>query len=245
MKKLTRVFLLLLLCFLLMGASEPMPSSEPAPVIHTRGFYVNDYAYLLFSTHRDDVMKLSIDLFKQTGIQVVLLTVDDLGGLPIGEYGDKIIRNWQIGGPDGADGILLLVSKEDKQSRVFVGENLSGLKTHEEAQVVMGGNNISRAIMDVYQDIIRDGYSLNGAEPDPELAERLDNPARNSGGPVNSATIIIMGLMVVILSRSYRASRKYKGKYLRGNVRKAKTYTRTYDEEKEFDNEKIYGIDEE
>ncbi|MBE3596619.1 MAG: TPM domain-containing protein [Hydrogenibacillus sp.] len=52
-------------------------------------------------------------LDRAAGAQLVVVTVDRLGGVPIEEYALKLFRAWGIGRRDRNNGVLLLVNKEN------------------------------------------------------------------------------------------------------------------------------------
>lgn len=226
-----------LLGLLLMGAAPP-----PAPVVTTKGFYVNDYAAVLFDTHRDDMFTLSTRLYEQTGVQVVLLTVDDLMGYEIDTYAGSIIHDWEIGGPGNADGIFILVSTGEHAAGVYMGSAIDYLEQYRSAEIEVGGNNISKAIMNVYKPMVADIYAHHQITPDKSTLDLLENPQEESSGPFTTGTVIFLAVVLLAMGRSLRTSRKYKSKYLKGNVRKLRDHTRANDKEDAYQEQK-YRID--
>lgn len=228
---------------LLLGAAEP------APVLPTKGFYVNDYANILFQSHQDAVLALSSQLYEETGAQVVVLTVDSLQEREIESYARAILRAWQIGGPDSQNGALVLVYKGPEGNLGLTAGGLasldSGAASRAEAWLQptsFAAGNLSKAVMDVYRPLVARVYAANGITPDETAAALLEPPAADSS-PFGGGTVVFLAILVLILARTYRTSRRYRQKYLKGHVRRVKTYARTYNEEDEYKNEKIYKID--
>ena len=57
---------------------------------------------------------------KATGEQVVVVTVADLQGTPIEDFGYQLGRAWGIGQQDKNNGALLIVSRDDRKLRIEV-----------------------------------------------------------------------------------------------------------------------------
>lgn len=64
-----------------------------------------------------------------SGIQLVVVTLPDLQGYAIEEYGNQLFRHWGIGQRDKNNGVLLMVAKAERQVRIEVGYGLEGTLT--------------------------------------------------------------------------------------------------------------------
>lgn len=228
MKKISASLCSLICCVLLMGAAIPPPQ-----VVATKGFYINDYASMLFSSHRRDILSVSSALWEQTGIQVVVLTVDSFNQLSPQLYAQSIIQGWEIGGPGGKDGVLILVSKEDRSSVVMVGGNLAYLDSFCAAEVKVADNNVSKAIMNVYRPLVWEIFSISGILPDQAIQKILDNPTPQNPGPHSATSTILLAGIFVVLGRSIWVTRKYQNRF-KGTVRKIRTYSRSQNEEDQY-----------
>lgn len=121
-KKLLRCIILLLivlLCPILTGAA-------PA---HTQTFYVNDFADVLSQETEDEILSAALDLYNQTTAQVVVLTVNNLDGDEISDYALETFRNWGIGDKDKNNGVLIVLSIEDREMWVTTGYGIEGTLT--------------------------------------------------------------------------------------------------------------------
>ena len=65
----------------------------------------------------------------QTSNQVVVATINDLGSKTIAQYGYMLGRHWGIGQEGKNNGLILLISKHDRELRIEVGYGLEGLMT--------------------------------------------------------------------------------------------------------------------
>lgn len=108
------------LCFLILF------SLYGAAVNPTKSFYVNDYANVLTENLKQYIVSTSSTLYNKTGAQVVVLTVESLDNMDIKSYSLNIAREWGIGTKGKDNGILILLSKNDRTIRVEVGRGLEG-----------------------------------------------------------------------------------------------------------------------
>ncbi|PKM56943.1 MAG: hypothetical protein CVU98_08605 [Firmicutes bacterium HGW-Firmicutes-3] len=118
-KTIAALFILSMLLSMSVIAGQSYPS-------HTSEFYVNDYANILSAETEDAIMKVSVPLAQETGAQIVVVTVDSLEGQDIESYALNLFRKWRIGDSEKNNGLLLLVSLNDRQSRIEVGYGLEG-----------------------------------------------------------------------------------------------------------------------
>lgn len=86
--------------------------------------YVNDYANLIDLQKESQINLIISSLEENTSVEIAVLTVDDLDGLDIETYAVELFEKWKIGKRDLDNGILILVSKNDRQVRIEVGYGL-------------------------------------------------------------------------------------------------------------------------
>ena len=85
---------------------------------------VNDYAALLTPATEARIDALLTRLERDTGAQVVVLTIDSLQGEPLEDYSLRVAETWKLGRADADDGALLLIAKNDRKMRLEVGYGL-------------------------------------------------------------------------------------------------------------------------
>ena len=107
------------LCPFLLGAA---PS-------HTDIFYVNDYADVLSDETESQILSTAVDLERQTGAQVVVLTVNSLEGEEISDYAVETFRDWGIGDEESDNGVLIVLSVGDREMWITTGYGLEGTLT--------------------------------------------------------------------------------------------------------------------
>lgn len=77
------------------------------------------------------------DLERQTRRQLVVVTVPDLQGYDIADYGYRLGRAWGIGDKVRNDGALLIVAPNDRKVRIEVGYGLEGVLTDAASSLII------------------------------------------------------------------------------------------------------------
>ncbi|MCK0769786.1 TPM domain-containing protein [Chromohalobacter canadensis] len=98
---------------------------------------VVDQADLLDASTRDELSGMLAAHEEDTGEQVVVVTLPDLQGAPIEEYGYQLGRHWGIGQEDEDNGALLIVSMEEQAIRIEVGYGLEGRLTDAQSSAII------------------------------------------------------------------------------------------------------------
>ncbi|KAF0819815.1 MULTISPECIES: TPM domain-containing protein [unclassified Cytobacillus] len=119
-----RVFLTLLLVNVIMGAfSVHAEESIPQPA---GDIYVQDFAGVLNEQEKSELNSLGRQLEDQTTAQAAVLIVETIGNRTIEEYANEAFRSYGIGSAAENNGVLLVVSMQDRKVRIEVGYGLEG-----------------------------------------------------------------------------------------------------------------------
>ena len=95
------------------------------------GQVVDEAGILTSDTHAKVLSKL------REGQQFVVVTLKDLRGYEIEEYGLELARHWGIGHKDYDDGVLLIVAPKERQVRIEVGYGLEGVLTDAKSSEII------------------------------------------------------------------------------------------------------------
>jgi uncharacterized protein len=126
----------LLLCAIYSVAGQPASAAEPKfPRLTGR---VVDEAALLSAPVRERITGWLAEFERASKRQLVVVTVKDLQGYPIEDFGYRLGRAWGIGEKDKNTGAILLVALKEREVRIEVGYGLEGELT----------DAISRAIIE-------------------------------------------------------------------------------------------------
>lgn len=146
----------------------------------TSNFYVNDYAEILNEDTEKYIMNNSINLNNKTGAQIVVVTVNNLDGASIEDYSLEVARKFEIGDKEKNNGILLIVSKEDRKVRIEVGYGLEGLINDAKAGRLLDNYVIPYLKNNDWDNGIINGYKAIYKELNDyyELGEEVDMPVK-------------------------------------------------------------------
>lgn len=130
-----RLKLLLGLCLF---ASALLAQADPQfPALTGR---VVDQAGLLDTATRAQLTQTLEAQEQASGAQIVVVTVPNLQGNAIEEYGYQLGRAWGIGQKGKDNGALLLVAKDERKVRIEVGYGLEGQLTDAQSSIII--NNV-------------------------------------------------------------------------------------------------------
>jgi len=91
--------------------------------------HVNDYAGLLTDRAVQRLETRLTEFEKTDSTQIVVLTIPTLGGENLEEYSIKVAEEWKIGREGKDNGVILLVSRQERKIRIEVGRGLEGKLT--------------------------------------------------------------------------------------------------------------------
>ena len=91
--------------------------------------YINDYDGVIDRDSQDFMASLGSEVESKTGAQMSVVVVKSLQGADITAYANQLFRQWGIGQKGKDNGLLILMSVDDKKWRVEVGRGLEGTIT--------------------------------------------------------------------------------------------------------------------
>jgi len=99
------------------------------PIPELWGLQVHDEAKVL-SQQTSDLLENRLRAFEDsTSNQIAILIVRSLDGEPIEEYSLHVAEKWKLGQEDKDNGVLLLISVDDREMRIEAGYGLEGVLT--------------------------------------------------------------------------------------------------------------------
>ena len=99
--------------------------------------YVNDYANILNSNEETALDNYLRDFERSTSSQVALLTIESLKGENLEDYSIRVVDEWKLGQTGKDNGVLLLVSMQDKKMRIEVGYGVEGVLTDAKSRYII------------------------------------------------------------------------------------------------------------
>ena len=207
MKRLISIAAVLLVLFALCGCEEKDKYPEP-----TDNFYVNDFADVMTDSDEGEFLSRAVALEKATTAQVVIATVEDLGGDEPYEYATELGRQWGVGNDETDNGVLILFARDDREIFIAVGYGLEGaLPDSKTGRIIdvygledLKNDNFSKGILSIGKALINEVYIEYGLQPEEEyvnidnIQEEIIDPAKVG---VSWAVLIIILIILMLLSR--------------------------------------------
>ncbi len=91
--------------------------------------HVNDNARVIPAETEQQLQWILSQIKAQTGVELVVLTVESLDGLPIEQASIQVVDKWKLGSQKEDKGLLLFLSLQEKRLRIEVGQGLEGFLT--------------------------------------------------------------------------------------------------------------------
>ena len=158
-------------------------------------------------------------LERDTTDQVVVVTVPDLQGREIEDYGYQLGRAWGIGQSGKNNGVILLIARDERRVRIEVGyglepvltDALSALIIHNEILPALREGSFDRGVTNGVEAIDQQ-LRLDPAEAQARAAS-AERP--RSGAPVGAAILIVV--VFLFLALGLIGSIGQRGRRYRGN----------------------------
>jgi len=103
------------------------------------GGRVNDLAGLLSDGFEAELGTRLEALERETGAQVVVLTVPSLEGDSIEDFSIRVVSTWRLGREGADNGVLVLIARDERLVRIEVGYGLEGALTDLESGRIISG----------------------------------------------------------------------------------------------------------
>jgi uncharacterized protein len=195
MKKKTKI---VLYAFLAALALQPLAALE-APAMNGP---VNDLANLLSAQEKSQLGDYLTAVNNQTGVQVAVLTVPSLEGDSLEAFSIRVAGKWKLGQKDKDNGVLLLVSMQEKSVRIEVGYGLEGELTDMKSGLIIRNvivpefkkGNYGEGIIAGVKNIV--GITTGDATI---VSQAVQNPNAGSGSDGISAGVFFFIFFLIIL----------------------------------------------
>lgn len=148
----------------------------------------------MLSPSQEQALTSELEAFeKRSSDQVVVATIESLQGENLEDFANRLFRKWQLGQEGINNGVLFLVSKNDRKIRIEVGYGLEGTLTDALAKVIIETVIVPRfrqgdfggGIVEGTQFIVR---VLSGDVA--ELEDRKKRNEQNSSGETDWVAVV-------------------------------------------------------
>ncbi len=206
-RSLTIITLVIILLNSLFVFAEPKLSES------TPEFYVADYAGVLSQDVQNIIRGTNLNYEKTAEEpQVVVATVPNMQGADVVSYGVELFEEWGIGNKEHDNGVLLLLSLEERKVRIEVGYGLEGAITDSKAGDILdsitpdlSNGNYSEGLLNAFYLIVREvnaeyGYE-DGAIMDKFVGYRytpkINNKTTKSVSRLDKIIIVLLVLFLI------------------------------------------------
>jgi uncharacterized protein len=169
--------LLFLVTFNLWGVTEIQIPTLSSPVV--------DQANFLNEREKSDLSQLAYEIYTHQGPQITILTIPDLQGFPIEDFSIRVAEKWQLGSKEKDNGLLIVISKAERQMRIEVGNGIEGEVTDFDSNQYIQNilvpsfrqGKFHKGLRLVMQDIAGK-FNINLAGKKIPMVSRSNNPMR-------------------------------------------------------------------
>lgn len=203
MKKILRLLAALLMGMLLLRPVSTLARSDDLPPVTS---YINDYAGIIDDADRQEMEDMGRQLAADTGSQVIVVTMDDLDGRDAAMMATEIGNEAQAGSDKLDNGVVILVSIDDKQRFMAIGSGLEGVITDIDAEHLQQDylvpqfreGNYSQGLKDLYGATVRSieaGTAAGEIGADPDYGQYEEEELT----PVDFVLMFLMPLVLMML----------------------------------------------
>lgn len=153
--------------------------------------YVNDYADILTDAQEEQLETKLGDYDKKTSTQIAVAIVQSLEGEDIDSYSIHLADKWAPGQEDKDNGIILLITMEEREMRIEVGYGLEGDVTDIEAKHIIDDTIVPNFKSENYYQGIDEGTS--------EIISSIETEFVNEATPVESDVSIWVLLLIILI----------------------------------------------
>jgi uncharacterized protein len=143
--------------------------------------------------------------------QVVVVTLPDLGGYAIDDYGYQLGRHWKIGQKDKDNGAVLIVAPNERKVRIETGRGLEAHLTDAMSRIIIENAILPKFRRGDFSGGIRDGVRDIKATIEGD-AEAVKERARGRVGEhqeVDYTALIMIAVWIAIIFYVVYQQRKY------------------------------------
>ncbi|MHC6224264.1 TPM domain-containing protein [Pseudomonas sp. X10] len=161
---------------------------------------VVDNAHLLDGASRQQLERLLAAHEQATSDQIVVVTLADLQGQSIEEFGYQLGRHWGIGQKGKDNGALLIVAPNERRLRIEVGYGLEDRLTDAQSSVIINSVITPAFRRGAFREGIIAGASamlqVLGGEPLQEPAQVVGEPRGNKTPGWAAGLLVLLVIMV-------------------------------------------------
>jgi uncharacterized protein len=169
-------------------------------------FYVNDYADIINEDVENNITRINQNYEKTVEKpQIVVATVDSMQGLDENSYATELFDQWDIGDEEYDNGLLVLISLEERRVKIEVGYGLEGAITDADSGRILDSSleylsagNYSDGILNIVVNLasmVNEEYNYDSGD----IFGDIDVPAQATDSETGNTLSRILPLIVLFL----------------------------------------------
>lgn len=204
-------YVAVVLVVLFSALAHAIPVADVPNPFTTAGGFVVDQGHVLSPDDSTLITATSQQLRDKTGTELVVITVDNLNGLTVDDYAEQLFQRLGIGAKGKDNGVLILLSRDDRRVRVEVGYGLesvlndakAGRLLDDHAVPFLKNNEFGRGLQEGAKAV---ALALDGVTPE----SLSSSPALGKRGTVVAAMVMFTSVLTVIavLAKVFMAWRR-------------------------------------
>lgn len=204
MKQLLFFFSLFLTVFVSAQSAKEILKSSPTP-----GKLVFDYGGFLSPSELKALDSDLIKYFDSTGTQIAVVTLTDLDGYDPNSFATELGEKWGVGEEKEENGVVLLLSKNDRKSYIATGRGAEG---------PLPDILCKRILDEVMKPLLKDGQYFQALQFGTQsIKSALNGEGFKNSRPKSKAGLIkIILIIVVVIVVLIMNSRGGGGRYISG-----------------------------
>ena len=193
MKKLVLFLIASLLFTASLQAKMEFPAQPNPPRL------VNDFSNILNDEELVSLERQLVAFSDSTGIQIAVVTLNDLNGYEIGEYAVGLLREWGIGGKKNNTGVLFLIAVNERKLYITTGYGMEGALPDGKLQLIINNEVKPQFKNKDYYQGIQNGVNSIIALSKGEYKETTVRNLRGKRTPIWLLVIIVILILVFIM----------------------------------------------
>jgi uncharacterized protein len=166
--------------------------------------FVNDYTNTMSKDWKSKTEQLVAKVERETKCEIAVAVIDNLEGLTIEDYAVGLFEKWGIGKKDKDNGVLLLVSMNERELRIEVGYGLEGVVTDIEAKniidtVIVPKFKENNYNFGIYNGVVAIANKIYLEQGKAEMAYSNPIPTAAVAGFAGSIAVTVIIILVTIL----------------------------------------------
>lgn len=172
-------------------------------------FYVYDESNIINSDVEEYIINTNKDIYKKTGAQIVVATVNSLGNMDKNSYATALFEKWKIGSREYDNGMLILIVPNEEEMWIEVGYGLEGPFPDSKTKRIIENHIIPYFQEERYSEGVLAGFNqvLTGLEEEYNISfedkKQIKNPI-----PVRDTTasglsipkiLVVIGIMILLI----------------------------------------------